>query len=87
VKRYALAITMECDVDRPRHIVFGIVETAAETICASLVHDCCLRSLAGSCRAGGTELVTTTPGATVVCMAAGSLLIARCKRHPATPAP
>ena len=87
MKRYALAITMECDVDRPRHIVFGIVETAAETICASLVHDCCLRSLARGGGARGTELVTTAPGATVVCLTTGSLLVARCNGDPATSAP
>ena len=87
MKRYALAVAMQRDVDRPRHIIFGIVETAAETIGASLVHDCCLRSLARGGGARGTELVTTTPGATIVCMAAGSLLVARCKGDPATSAP
>ncbi len=87
MKRYALAIAMERDVNRPRHIVFGIVETAVEAIGASLTHDCRLRSLARSGGASGTELVTTGPGATIVRMAAGSLLVARCEGDPATSAP
>jgi hypothetical protein len=56
-KAHALTIAMHHNVDRAGHIVFGIVETAAKAVRASLADDRGLRGLTGGSRAGGAKLV------------------------------
>ncbi len=87
MKAHALTTAMHYNVDRAGHVVFGVVETTAEAVRASLMDECRLRGLTGGSRTGGVELVAGTARTTVVCVAAGPFLVALRKRHPAAPGP
>ncbi len=76
MKAHALTVAMHYNVDLARHVVFAIVETAAEAVRASLMDECRLRGLTGGGRTSGVELVTAAARATVVCVAAGPFLVA-----------
>jgi hypothetical protein len=68
MKGYALAIALHHDVYRTGYIVFGIVETTAKAIGASLMYCCRLNGLAGGGRARGAEFITAASSACIVSM-------------------
>ncbi len=76
MKAHALTVAVHYNVDRAGHVVFGVVETAAEAVRASLMDEGRLRGVTGGSRTGGVELVTAAAGATIVCVAAGPFLVA-----------